>query len=87
MKSISLALEREGLAASVPVPVMENGREYLAQDGELFGILCGRIQGERMNGRELWEQSGKEMESNRACAFGALIGRLHGLSLKNMRYR
>ncbi len=76
---LSLALEREGLAASVPVPVMENGREYLAQEGELFGILCGRIQGERMKGRELWEQSGKEMESNRACAFGALIGRPHGI--------
>ena len=76
---LSLALEREGLAASVPVPVMENGREYLTQEGELFGILCGRIQGERMSEKELWEQSGKEMESNRACAFGALIGRLHGI--------
>ena len=58
---------------------MENGREYLTQEGELFGILCGRIQGERMSGKELWEQSGKDMESSRNYAFGTLIGRLHGI--------
>lgn len=58
---------------------MENGREYLTQEGELFGILCGRIQGERMSGKELWEQSGKDMESSRNYAFGTLIGRLRGI--------
>ena len=76
---LSMALEREGLSASVPVPVTKNDREYLMQEGELFGILCRRIRGERMNGREILGQPGEETEDNRAYAFGAIIGRLHGI--------
>ena len=74
---LSMALDGEGMAAAVPMPVTGDEQEYLAQEGALFGILCKRIQGERMDGKMLLEQSGKETENHGACAFGGLIGRLH----------
>lgn len=68
---IAEALDKAGLQASLPVTTKAG--EFLVQEGEVYAILCRRVQGNRMSGREMFETC----DTAAACRFGKLIGKLH----------
>jgi len=68
---IADALEKAGLQASVPVAAKAG--EFLVQEGEVYAVLCRKVQGSRMSGREMFENC----DVTAAYRFGKLIGKLH----------
>lgn len=68
---IAKALDKVGLQASLPVATKEG--EFLVQEGEVYAILCRRVRGNRMSGREMFETC----DAATAHRFGKLIGKLH----------
>ena len=70
-------LDKVGLQASVPVATKAG--ELLVQEGEVYAVLCKRVQGTKMSGREMLAAC----DSKAAYRFGTLIGKLH-LALANL---
>jgi len=68
---IAEALDKTGLQASLPVATKAG--EFLVKEGEVYALLCRRVQGSRMSGREMFETC----DEKAAHRFGKLIGRLH----------
>ena len=68
---IAEALEKVGLHASVPMATKEG--ELLVQEGDIYAILCKRVQGTKMSGREMFATC----DVRAAYRFGVLIGKLH----------
>lgn len=68
---IAQALDKEGLQASLPVASAEG--ELLVQEGDVYAILCKRVQGTKMSGREMFDACNEKA----AYRFGTLIGKLH----------
>ena len=68
---IAEALDKVGLQASVPVATKAG--ELLVQEGDVYAILCKRIQGTKINGREMFAGC----NTKAAYRFGVLIGKLH----------
>ena len=70
-------LDKVGLQASVPVATMAG--ELLVQEGEVYAILCKKVQGTKMSGKEMLTAC----DTKAAYRFGTLIGKLH-LALANL---
>ena len=70
-------LDIVGLQASVPVA--SKAGEFLVQEGEVYAVLCKRVQGTKMSGREMFTAC----DTKAAYRFGTLIGKLH-LALANL---
>ncbi|MBP3594496.1 MAG: helix-turn-helix domain-containing protein [Lachnospiraceae bacterium] len=70
-------LDKVGLQASVPVATKTG--ELLVQEGEVYAVLCKRVQGTKMSGREMFTAC----DTKAAYRFGTLIGKLH-LALANL---
>ena len=68
---IALALDASGLQASLPVATKEG--ELLVQEGDVYAVLCNRVCGTKMNGREMFAAGDAEA----AYRFGTVIGKLH----------
>ena len=68
---IAQALDKEGLQASLPAASAEG--ELLVQEGDVYAILCKRVQGTKMSGREMFATC----DVKAAYRFGVLIGKLH----------
>lgn len=68
---IAEALDKEGLQASVPVATKAG--ELLVQEGDIYAILCQRVRGIKMSGREIFSAC----DEKAAYRFGTLIGKLH----------
>ena len=68
---IAEALDKVGLQASLPVASAEG--EFLVQEGDIYAILCKRVQGTKMSGREMFATC----DVAAAYRFGTLIGKLH----------
>ena len=68
---IAEALDKAGLQASLPVPTKEG--EILLKEADVYGILCRRVKGSKINGREMFATK----DVNAAYRFGTLIGKLH----------
>ncbi len=68
---IAEALDKVGLQASVPVASAEG--ELLVQEGDVYAILCRRIHGTKISGREMFAAC----DVDAAYRFGTLIGKLH----------
>jgi len=68
---IAEALDKAGLQASLPAATKAG--EFLVQEGEVYAILCRKVQGNRMSGREMFETC----DTSAACRLGRLIGKLH----------
>ena len=70
-------LDKVGLQASVPVATKAG--ELLVQEGEVYAVLCKRVLGTKMSGREMFTAC----DTKAAYRFGTLIGKLH-LALANL---
>jgi len=68
---IAEALDKVGLQASLPVASAEG--ELLVQEGDVYAVLCKRVQGTKMSGREMFSAC----DEKAAYRFGTLIGKLH----------
>ena len=68
---IAEALDKAGLQASLPVPTKEG--EILLKEADVYGILCRRVKGSKINGKEMFATK----DVNAAYRFGTLIGKLH----------
>jgi len=68
---IAKALDEAGLQASLPVA--SKAGELMVQEGDVYAILCRRLQGTKLSGREMF------MTGDVAAAyhFGTVIGKLH----------
>lgn len=65
------ALDKVGLQASVPVATKAG--KLLVQEGDVYAVLCKKVQGTKMNGREIFATC----DVKAAYRFGVLIGKLH----------
>ena len=65
------ALDKEGLQASIPVATKAG--ELLVRESDIYAILCRRVQGTKMSGREMFVSC----DVAAAYRFGTLIGKLH----------
>ena len=74
---IAEALNNVGLEVSLPVATKEG--EFLVQDADVYAMVCHRVKGSRMNGREMLQTG----DVKAAYRFGVLIGKLH-LALKKL---
>ncbi len=70
-------LDKVGLQASVPVATKAG--EFLVQEGEVYAVLCKKVQDTKMSGREMFTAC----DTKAAYRFGTLIGKLH-LALENL---
>ncbi len=68
---ISEALDKAGLQASLPIPTKEG--EILLKEADVYGILCRRMKGSKINGKEMFATG----DERAAYRFGTLIGKLH----------
>lgn len=68
---IAEALDKVGLQAALPVATKEG--EFLVRDCDVYAILCRRVCGTKMSGREMFATCDVEA----AYRFGTLIGKLH----------
>lgn len=68
---IAEALDKAGLQASLPIPAKEG--EILLKEADAYGILCRRVKGSKMNGKEMFQVG----DTDAAYRFGTLIGKLH----------
>lgn len=65
------ALDKEGLQASISVATKAG--ELLVRESDIYAILCRRVQGTKMSGREMFVSC----DVAAAYRFGTLIGKLH----------
>ena len=68
---IAGALDKVKLQASVPV-ITKDGKA-LVQEAEIYAILCKKVSGTRLSGREMFLNG----DVAAAYSFGKLIGKLH----------
>ena len=68
---IAEALDKVGLQAALPLATVDG--EFLVQEAEIYAILCRRVQGTKMSGREMFAAC----DEKAAYRFGMLIGKLH----------
>ena len=68
---IAKALDEAGLQA--PLPVASKAGELMVQEGDVYAILCRRMQGTKMSGREMFTTG----DVAAAYRFGTVIGKLH----------
>ena len=68
---IAEALDKVGLQASLPVA--SKAGELLVQEGDVYAILCRRVQGTKMSGSKMFAAC----DEKAAYRFGTLIGKLH----------
>lgn len=68
---IAKALDEAGLQA--PLPVASKAGELMVQEGDVYAILCRRMQGTKMSGREMFATD----DTAAAYRFGTVIGKLH----------
>lgn len=68
---IAEVLDKSGLQASLPIPTKEG--EILLQEADVYGILCRRVKGSKISGKEMFATGDAEA----AHRFGTLIGKLH----------
>jgi len=68
---IAEALDKAGLQASLPIPTKEG--EILLKEADVYGILCRRVKGTKLNGKEMFATG----DVKAAYRFGTLIGKLH----------
>ena len=68
---IAEALDKVGLRSSLPAASSEG--ELLVQEGDVYAILCKKVQGTKLNGKEMFASC----DVTAAYRFGVLIGKLH----------
>ena len=73
---IAKALDEAGLKAGLPVATKEG--ELLVQEGDVYAVLCKRVYGAKMSGKEMF----KSCDVTAAYRFGTLIGKLHQALVK-----
>lgn len=68
---IAEALDKVGIMASLPIA--DKAGEFLVQEGDVYAILCRKMNGAKRSSRELFDTCDVEA----AFQFGVLIGKLH----------
>ncbi len=68
---IAEALDKVGIMASLPIA--DKAGEFLVQEGDVYAVLCRKMNGVKRSSRELFDTCDVEA----AFQFGVLIGKLH----------
>jgi len=68
---IAEALDKAGLQAALPMATKAG--ELLVQEGDVYAILCRRVYGAKMSGKDMFASC----DEAAAYRFGTLIGKLH----------
>lgn len=78
-RHMEIAGELDNVGLQTSVPVATKAGELLVQEGEVYAILCKKVHGTKMSGREMFTTG----DTKAAYRFGTLIGKLH-LALANL---
>ena len=72
-RHMEIAGELDNVGLQTSVPVATKAGELLVQEGEVYAILCKKVHGAKMSGREMFTTG----DTKAAYRFGTLIGKLH----------